>query len=169
MTTTLITAYKATMSQWASGVALITTLDQTGQPQGLLISSLASVSLEPLLVSFALSQKSGLYPLFCQTSYFAVNILADTQQSLAENFVGVGTRWQTLVEGANWQRGPNTGCPILPQSLGVLECAVQQRLPLGDHDMFVGHVLAASAPAENILQSGALAYFARQFMPLPKI
>jgi flavin reductase (DIM6/NTAB) family NADH-FMN oxidoreductase RutF len=158
--------YKESMSRWASGVALVTLLDKNQQPQGLLISSLASVSLEPTLISFALSQQSTLYGMFCQTSFFAVNILAHNQQALAENFVGPqATRWQNLAEGTHWHKGTTTACPILPQSLAVLECAVQQRLPLGDHDMFVAQVLAATPQHSG----SALTYFDRGFQELSKI
>jgi flavin reductase (DIM6/NTAB) family NADH-FMN oxidoreductase RutF len=153
--------YKECMSRWASGVALVTTVDTHGQPQGLLISSLGSVSLNPILLSFALSQQSALYNVFCQTSHFAVNILANAQQPLAQNFMGKGTRWQNLIEGTDWHKGSTTACPILPQSLAVLECTVQQRLPLGDHDMFIGHVLTATPQSTDNTQ--ALLYFARGF------
>lgn len=153
--------YKESMSRWVTGVALVTTLDKAGNPQGLLISSLASVSLNPTLLSFALSQQSALYDVFCHSTHFAVNILAHTHQKLAENFVGPeATRWQALQKDTHWQLGPQSACPILPQqSLAVLECAVQQRLPVGDHDMFIGHVLAAT-PQQ---QKAALAYFHRNF------
>lgn len=153
--------YKECMSRWASGVALVTTVDTAGQPQGLLISSLASVSLNPILLSFALSQQSALYNVFCQTSQFAVNILANAQTPLAQNFMGQGQRWQNLHEGSDWHKGPTTACPVFPQSLAVLECAVQQRLPLGDHDMFIGRVLAASPQSQE--STDPLLYFARDF------
>jgi flavin reductase (DIM6/NTAB) family NADH-FMN oxidoreductase RutF len=58
---------------------------------------------------------------------------------LSERFARKG---QDRFDGLEWYAG-ETGVPLLNGVLAQIECAVQQRFPSGDHDIFVGEMIGA--------------------------
>ncbi|MEM9269196.1 MAG: flavin reductase family protein, partial [Pseudomonadota bacterium] len=82
---------------FATGVTLVTTLSKTG-PLGMTVNSFASVSLDPPLVLWSPARKSDRFPAFEAASHFAIHVLTEDQQALAERFArdgldfsGIGT------------------------------------------------------------------------------
>ncbi|TAP27484.1 flavin reductase family protein [Arthrobacter sp. S41] len=72
-----------------AGVALITaTVDDV--PYGLTISSLASLSIEPVAVSFSLAKESGAAGAVLAASSFVIHMLGEQQDELATNFARPG-------------------------------------------------------------------------------
>jgi len=124
---------------FATGVTVVTTLDETGQPVGLTANSFSSVSLDPPLILFCLARSSSNLERFQRAEHFAINVLHIGQQpmsgafarSTAERFDGVA--WET------W----DTGAPILSGSLASFECATHQVVEAGDHLVFIGRVTRA--------------------------
>ena len=43
-----------------------------------------------------------------------------------------------------WEPG-KFGCPILPGSIAVCECEVEQSIEAGDHTVFIGRVIEATS------------------------
>ncbi|NBB61516.1 flavin reductase [Pseudomonas sp. ODNR1LW] len=124
---------------FATGVTVVTTLDEAGQPVGLTANSFSSVSLDPPLILFCLARSSSNLERFQRAEHFAINVLHIGQQpmsgafarSSAERFDGVA--WET------W----DTGAPILSGSLASFECATHQVVEAGDHLVFIGRVTRA--------------------------
>lgn len=138
---------RALLARYPTGVCVVT-VDAGGQKLGLTIGSLASLSLDPPLVGFAVSREAALHELLRQAGGCAVSLLAAGQEWLARHFAlgvppiamwrGIGT-----VDGA-------VGAPLLVGALGWLECSVEQQIEAGTHTFFVcraGRVeLGADAP-----------------------
>jgi flavin reductase (DIM6/NTAB) family NADH-FMN oxidoreductase RutF len=143
------------MRRFPSGVSVVT-VDVEGQRLGLTVGSLVSLSLEPPLVGFSVSQQAAMHELLREAGGFAVSLLAGGQDWLAQHFArgvppiamwhGIATR-----EGA-------AGAPLLVGALGWLECRLAAEHPVGDHSFFVGEVLSTelgeSAPPLVHLESG---------------
>jgi flavin reductase (DIM6/NTAB) family NADH-FMN oxidoreductase RutF len=123
----------------ANSVAIATVLDTEGTPHGLTVSSFSSVSLEPPLVLICLGHAVSLIDLFRGSPSFGINILAEDQQDLSERFARKG---EDRFDGLEWYSG-STGVPLLPGVLAAIECAVEQRISAGDHDIFVARMVAA--------------------------
>ena len=60
---------------FATGVTVVTTLDEAGQPVGLTANSFSSVSLDPPLILFCLARSSTNVERFRQARHFAINVL----------------------------------------------------------------------------------------------
>jgi flavin reductase (DIM6/NTAB) family NADH-FMN oxidoreductase RutF len=105
----------------------------------LTVSSFTSASLDPPLVLICLGHRVGAIDAFRASAHFGINVLAENQRDLAERFSRKG---QDRFDGLNWRRG-STGVPILAGVLAAIECAVRQRFTAGDHDVFVGQMVAA--------------------------
>lgn len=129
-------AFRDSLASFATGICVVTCLDQDGDPQGITINSFSSVSLEPPLILFSLDRLSNAFSYFIDADSFAVNVLADDQSDLSRLFSFQSKdRWAS-VSYETWE----TGCPILNGSLATLECDVYDRHQGGDHVIFVGKV-----------------------------
>jgi flavin reductase (DIM6/NTAB) family NADH-FMN oxidoreductase RutF len=132
-------AFLRACAQFSTGVAIATVLDSAGSPHGMTVNSFTSVSLEPPLVLICIDHKARILEHFLESNFFAINILRDTQQALSERFARPGEDRFGTVE---WYPG-ETGAPLLPNALAILECAVFERTPAGDHTILIGEVVSA--------------------------
>ena len=129
--------FKHAMAQWASGISVITTLDGAGAPVGFTATSLSSVSLNPPMILFCLSEKSGVFQAFKNASGFIVNILGAEHQAWSQRFAGAQ---EDRFNGVPTKPGLE-GFPLLDGAIATLECQTKATYPGGDHLIFLGEVL----------------------------
>jgi flavin reductase (DIM6/NTAB) family NADH-FMN oxidoreductase RutF len=128
--------FRNALSQFATGVTVITTRLPDGSFVGLTASSFNSVSLDPPLVLWSLAQGASTLPAFTENSHYVINVLAADQAALAERFA---MRIDNRFEGVDFVLS-HTGLPILKGSAAWFECHNRSRYPEGDHVIFVGEV-----------------------------
>jgi flavin reductase (DIM6/NTAB) family NADH-FMN oxidoreductase RutF len=128
--------FRTALSQFATGVTIITTCLPDGTFLGLTASSFNSVSLDPPLVLWSLSSKASSMPVFTGNSHYVINILSGDQAALAERFA---MRIDNRFEGVDFELS-RTGLPILSGVSAWFECHNRSRYPEGDHVIFVGEV-----------------------------
>lgn len=144
-------ALRNAMGNFATGITVITTVDQQGNPRGMTANSFSSVSLEPALVSWCVGKESRLFELFQQVDYFAVNILHSAQASVSQLFAGSEQDKFSKVE---WHSGMY-GLPLLDDCPCIFQCQVEHRHPGGDHIILVGRVLEfRNEPLEPLIFHG---------------
>ena len=129
--------YRRALSAFATGVAVVTTVDEDGGPVGMTISSFNSVSLDPPLVLWSIDKAAMSYEQFMQAEYFAVNVLAMHQKDLSSRFAQTGGE---KFEGLECGKGVG-GVPTLPEYAACFECSTEHRYEGGDHTIIVGRVL----------------------------
>ena len=78
--------YRQALGTFATGITVVTARSDTGELVGLTVSSFTSVSLDPPLILWCLSNSSDSLSVFQNAGYFAVNILAADQQDLSRHF-----------------------------------------------------------------------------------
>ncbi|MFI4940114.1 MAG: flavin reductase family protein [Burkholderiales bacterium] len=139
--------FRQALSQFATGVTVITTRLEDGSFLGLTASSFNSVSLTPPLVLWSLSKTSGSLPIFSGNSHYVINILAADQAELAERFA---RRTANRFEGVDFELS-HTGLPILKGGAAWFECHNRSRYPEGDHVIFVGEVERCDMHAKQVL------------------
>ena len=79
-------ALRSAFGEFATGVAIVTTLTASGKPVGLTVNSFTSVSLEPPLVLWCLTNTASEFASFQQASHYVINILAAEQRDLSDRF-----------------------------------------------------------------------------------
>jgi flavin reductase (DIM6/NTAB) family NADH-FMN oxidoreductase RutF len=139
--------FRQALSQFATGVTVITTRLADGSFLGLTASSFNSVSLNPPLVLWSLAQTGSSLPVFSGNSHYVINVLAADQADLAERF---SRRMTNRFEGVDFELS-HTGLPILKGAAAWFECHNRSRYPEGDHVIFVGEVEHCDVHAKQAL------------------
>lgn len=131
------------LGQFATGVAVVTTLTPEGQPLGLTINSFNSVSLNPPLVLWSLGNQSATMQAFSANEHFVVNILAAEQEPVSNAFA-----WskEDPFLTQPWTAGVG-GAPVLPGCIATFQCRRVQQVAGGDHQIFIGEVVEFSQQA----------------------
>lgn len=106
---------------------------------------LTQVSFEPPMLAVSVENDSHSIALIDASGVFAVNVYAEGQRELAGRLGKSLARAPEKLAGVAYRTGP-TGCPILLDALGALECRVTGRLPAGDSTVFVAEVVGAELP-----------------------
>jgi len=148
--------FRASLAMFATGVTIVTARTPAGVLVGLTANSFNSVSLNPPLVLWSLSQGASTMAALSTGSHYAINILAAGQKELAERFASRHEdRWKDVqfTEGAS-------GAPLLSGSAATFECFNRSRYEEGDHVIFVGEVERCShrAGAAPLLFHGGRFY-----------
>lgn len=142
--------FRRALGQWLSGVSVVTVAAE-GRAFGMTVSSFASVSLTPPLVSVCLARDSYTLGRVREVRAFGVNVLASGQEALSNTFA-TGDE-QTRFEGVAHSWGQD-GVPLLNGALCRLECRLLAAYPAGDHELVVGEVLRTS-----VSEGAPLAYY----------
>ncbi|HUP67895.1 MAG TPA: flavin reductase family protein [Sphingomicrobium sp.] len=128
---------------FATGVTVVTCLNEAGEPAGITVNSFTSVSLDPPLLLVCLYKEAASATALVSASHFAINVLQTGQQPASITF---STRVEDRFGQMPWSRG-EAGAPILKDSLSVFECENYAVYDGGDHHILVGQVVKASFDA----------------------
>jgi flavin reductase (DIM6/NTAB) family NADH-FMN oxidoreductase RutF len=128
---------------FATGVTVVTCVDEHGRPAGLTVNSFTSVSLEPPLILVCIHKMAASADTLAGAPFFAINVLQNGQQPASITF---STRVEDRFGTTPWSCG-EAGAPILKDSLSVFECERFAVYDGGDHHILVGQVTKASFDA----------------------
>lgn len=141
---------RKTLGAFTTGVTVITTLDASGNAFGVTANSFNSVSLDPPLILWSQSLTSSSYPAFRDADRFVVNILADHQIRVSNQFAKSGVdkfRDVAVTPGLG-------GVPIIDGCAAHLECEKIAAYPGGDHVVYLGRVARMERSARRPLAFG---------------
>jgi flavin reductase (DIM6/NTAB) family NADH-FMN oxidoreductase RutF len=131
----------------------VVAVDAEGRRQGLTVSTLVSLSLDPPLVGFAVGNDEMLLELLPDAGGCAISLLAGGQEWLADHFTG-GARPIAMWHGLAAEEGA-AGAPLFVGALGWLECSLRESIPVGSHTFCVCEVrrIEAGSEAPALLES----------------
>lgn len=116
---------------------------------GFTVSWVMQASFEPPLVTNCVRRDSGSHEMIKKSGIFALSFLEDGQKDLAAKFFKPKSRVGDKFEDVEFYEGAATGCPIIKDSLGYVECRVLGTVEQGDHTVYVGEVIAAGIHREG--------------------
>jgi flavin reductase (DIM6/NTAB) family NADH-FMN oxidoreductase RutF len=128
----------------AAAVAVITT-SYRGTPIGLLVTSLASVSASPPLISFNVARTSSSWPALAGCEHIGLHLLAHDQEELAGRFARKGA--DRFSADTPWHTGPYR-VPVIDDVAARSIARVEQRVSVGDHVIVVARLLDVSTRDE---------------------
>ena len=137
--------FRASLGSFATGVTVLTALAENGERIGVTISSFNSVSLEPPLILWSLSNDSPNIEAFRSATHYSVNVLAAGQQEISDRFAA---RSGDRFAGVSVRDGAH-GVPQIDGCCATFECANEFQYAGGDHLIFVGHVEHFAHDAEK--------------------
>ncbi len=126
------------MGRFATGVTVVTTRDKNGAIAGMTANAVMSLSLDPPLIVVSVDKSAAMHSALSAARCYAINILTRAQEHLSNRFATPGPKDFSDLK----LREAKTSAPILDGTLGYLDCKLVNILPAGDHDMFVGEILA---------------------------
>ncbi len=130
--------FRDALGQFPTGVVIATARTREGERLGMTVSSFNSVSLDPPLVLFSVDKRALTFAIWKTVERYAVNVLNEEQEQLSNQFARAqGEKWEgiTPLDG-------DTGVPVMPNAAAVFECEAYARYEGGDHEIFVGRVVA---------------------------
>ncbi len=116
---------------------------------GFTVSWLMQSSFKPPLVVNCVKKDSGSHEMIKNTGVFAISFLDEGQKDLAASFFKPKSRVGNKFEDVEFYQGEATGCPIIKDSLGYIECNVVGTVEEGDHTVYVGEVIASGIHREG--------------------
>jgi flavin reductase (DIM6/NTAB) family NADH-FMN oxidoreductase RutF/DNA-binding IclR family transcriptional regulator len=129
--------FRQVLGQYPTGVAVVTALDDGGQPLGMTVGSFTSVSLDPPLVAFLPDQGSSSWgALRASGERFCVNVLGAHQEDVCR---AIAMRKTDKFEGIPWHLSPQ-GNPVIDGAVAYIDCSTEQIHDAGDHHIVVGRV-----------------------------
>jgi flavin reductase (DIM6/NTAB) family NADH-FMN oxidoreductase RutF len=118
----------------AAGVAVVTT-DAGHGPAGVTVTSLASLSAEPPLLSFSIALTASTWPHLRDAPSAVVHLLGAGHIDLARTFATSGI--DRFAAPTRWRRLP-TGEPVLDGAAAWLRITLVHRLPAGGAHVVIG-------------------------------
>ena len=133
---------RAMMGRFATGVTVVAARHGP-LLAGMTANAIASVSIDPPLLAASISRSSETHVAIVGSHSFAVSVLSEEQQPLAECFAQATTaaKLQRFCDAA-WHEA-ETGSPILDGSIAYFDCRITASHPGGDHTIFIGEIVAA--------------------------
>jgi flavin reductase (DIM6/NTAB) family NADH-FMN oxidoreductase RutF len=107
---------------------------------GMTANWLTQISFEPRMVALAVEAQSHTMANIRASGVFSVNLVAEADTKLIEQFVQPQERAGNKLGGVDF-RTEQTGCPILEGAIAWLECEVAQTVMTGDHELVIGTVV----------------------------
>ena len=127
--------FRETIGHYPTGVAVITAVTPAG-PQGMVVGSFTSVSLDPPLVAFMPERDSEAFEQLRTADSFCVNVLSAEQEQLCRLLAsGCGDAFADL----SWRPAPS-GAPIIDDVVAWIDCTYESVAEAGDHYVVLGRV-----------------------------
>ena len=129
--------FKAALSRWASGVAVILVNTPSG-PRGITISAFMSGSLRPPLVCFAINKETDFVSALDDASRFSLNILNEDQAVDSHYWAGWADDPQSeIVEGDKLS--------FIHKAHAHLTLAHHAKHDCGDHILYIAELISAES------------------------
>jgi flavin reductase (DIM6/NTAB) family NADH-FMN oxidoreductase RutF len=139
------TLFRESVSRFATGVAVVSCLDDLDRPQGMTVNSFTSISLEPATVLVSL-RPGRTHTMVRRRGVYGVSVLGDAQERWSRHFAGrpqddLAVQWEMKSQ-----------VPVLRDALAWFECEVDHLLQVHDHTLFVARVLdCGHAPGQPLM------------------
>ncbi len=134
-------AFRSAVGRLASSVVVVAARTTEGF-RGLTASSFTPVSWEPPLALVCVDAFFRAHDLLVAADAFAVSILSDRQEFLAERFAGRGPGSTGRFEDVPHDLAPS-GAPVLRGAIAWLDFRRVVSYPAGDHTILLGEATAA--------------------------
>ena len=129
--------FRGVMGHFTTGITVVASRGENGEPVGLTVNAFSSVSLDPPLVLVCIHKGAEAHDALFARGHFGISILAEDQGDVAMVFAQDDP--ESRFDRVQFWSGP-LGSPILTGSLAWLDCTIVDSFPGGDHSIILGRV-----------------------------
>ena len=128
--------FRRALGMFGTGVTIVTTRAENGEPVGITANSFNSVSLEPPMVLWSLAKNARSLAVFQNADSWNVHILSNEQEALSNRFARAG---EDKFSGLPLD-SEAAHAPLLQDCSARFRCKTAFQYDGGDHIIFVGEV-----------------------------
>jgi flavin reductase (DIM6/NTAB) family NADH-FMN oxidoreductase RutF len=129
--------FRGVMGHFTTGITVVASRGENGEPVGLTVNAFSSVSLDPPLVLVCIHKGAEAHDALLARGHLGVSILAEDQGDVAMVFAQDDP--ESRFDHVQFWNGP-LGSPILTGALAWLDCEIVDSFPGGDHSIILGRV-----------------------------
>ena len=156
-------ALKAAFRRHASGVAIITTKSESGDPVGFTATSMTSLGSNPAMVTFNVARGSSSWPALSKATHLALHILGENNLGLARKMAEDHTK---RFLDSDWELS-EFGLPVFGEVTAVLFAKVREFHDIEQNAVFITEVVSGKLGSEQrALLYNQRAYFTPADKPL---
>jgi flavin reductase len=134
-------ALREAMGNFPTGVTVLTS-GREEKAEGMTANAVISVSLDPLLMLVSVYREARIHPRIREENCYALNILAADQEGLSRLFASPERSSGISATHSMGGGYGKTGAPLVQGAIAAIECELEAVYPGGDHDLFLGRVVA---------------------------
>lgn len=132
---------KVALRALGGGVSLVTAGEGDART-GATVTSATALSVDPPRMLVALNRSSSTWPIVQRFGHFAINIIGENHQFVANQFAGIGgLKGAERYRGAEWTRLAS-GAPILEDAVAAIDCTIEEAIERHSHVIVIGKVEA---------------------------
>lgn len=152
------------MTAFPTGVGVVTTVDEAGEPWGLTSNAISSVSADPPMLLVCVARTSRTLPALLARRGFLVNFMADGSSAVSALFASKATAAEKF-EAIEWI-STQSGHPLLASAATAFaDCETVEEVEAGSHVILIGSVVDAGIVDPD---RRPLAYYRREFTDWPR-
>lgn len=130
--------FRKAMSKFATGVTVVTSVDEEGKPHSMTANAFTSVCMDPPTVLVCVAHGTYTHGYVERNGKFGVNVLREEQEELGAYFA---RRPEDRTANVDYTYSmTEDGTPILNQSMVFFNCKVVGAHVYGDHTIYLGEV-----------------------------
>ena len=141
-------AKKTVLRHFPYGLYAVT-VAHDGEEHGMTANWLTQSAFEPPMAVVAVENTSRTIGMIRDAHHFAINVFASGQRDVAGKLGRASEHAPNKLKGIKTKPAPVSGAPVLADCLGWVECRVVATLPLGDHTLVLGEIVAAGVEHEG--------------------
>jgi flavin reductase (DIM6/NTAB) family NADH-FMN oxidoreductase RutF len=126
--------FRNALARFATGVAVVTALQNDGKTHAMTANAFVSVSLDPPLVLVSLDNRSHMHKILPTVGRYGISVLAEHQKALSDHFSG-RSREQATIRFID-----RAGSTLLDGAVAHFIVKVVNVYPAGDHTLYLGLV-----------------------------
>lgn len=114
-------------------------------------TSCSALSFRPALFGVSISPQNFIHQLIRKSKSFAINLLSAKDIRSASIAGDISRRFNTrkvMDSGFTLTKSKTLDSKVIRGALGVIECSLERRITIGDHDLFVGKFETAYAEGD---------------------
>ena len=136
-------------------VVLVTCVDEGGKPNIITLALAGGVNLEPPMVGISIRPSRYSYECIKRSKEFVVNLPSEEMARGTDACGILSGRETDKFALMGWTPVPAqvVKAPLIDQSPAQMECRVNEIIPLGSHDLFIGEIVALHVKEEFLKEN----------------